>query len=65
VQPQPGRPRQKRLRRFRMSRDENGNLVGEELDPVGAAPVADAWPTPEAAPEPSGMFAGVFGSPDA
>jgi hypothetical protein len=35
------------VRRFRVSRDENGDLVGEELDPAGAAmgpPVADAGP---------------------
>jgi hypothetical protein len=37
AQPQPGGPRQKRLRRFRVSWDENGDLVGEEVDPVGAA----------------------------
>jgi len=52
-----------RVRRFRMSRDENGDLVGEELDPVGAVmgpPAADAGPATETVPE--GDFAGVFGS---
>jgi hypothetical protein len=53
--PQPQPHQQKRLRRFRVSRDENGYLVGEELDPVGTT-----MPAP-AAPEPNG-FADVFGS---
>jgi len=52
------------VRRFHVSRDETGDLVGdvEELDRV-----ADANPVPatEAAPEPGGTFADVFGSPDA
>jgi hypothetical protein len=52
-----------RVRRFHVSQDETGDLVGdvEELDRVADATPA---PTPEAAPEPSGMFAGVFGSPE-
>jgi hypothetical protein len=61
-QPQPGRPRQKRLRRCRVSRDGNGDLVGEEIDSAGAAirpPAPEAEPAPEAAPA---DFSDVFGS---
>jgi len=49
-------------KRLRLSRDDTGDLVAEELDPEADATPA---PAPEAAPEPSGTFAGVFGSLDA
>jgi hypothetical protein len=54
-------------KRLHLSRDDAGDLVAEEIDPVAEAapaPAADAGST-EAAPEPGGMFDGIFGSPPA
>jgi len=53
-------PRRKprRSRTIRAVYDADGVAIGTE----DVEPVADIGPTPEAAPEPSAMFADVFGS---
>jgi hypothetical protein len=49
-----------RVRRFRVSRDEDGELVGE-VDEL-PAPAPEAAPASSVTPEPGGTFADVFGS---